>query len=192
MALSRSRAVTLIVALAALTSNTLSALLFHQLPDDPYHLASTFGWYLHFANLLSIFGLIGALRLAFSTADTQGFAGGRFPTGGPESLEEIAREWSPQGCLKIVWLAQLTFAAGLVAATILQFVGALCVREYAKLLWMKDAGDGIVLMIEELGDDDEVRETSIWYRDSFEERSPIQAEFKDARESMDEKSRPLV
>lgn len=135
---------------------------------------------------------LASSQLAFSTADTQGFAGGRFPTGGPESLEEIAREWSPQGCLKIVWLAQLTFAAGLVAATILQFVGALCVREYAKLLWMKDAGDGIVLMIEELGDDDEVRETSIWYRDSFEERSPIQAEFKDARESMDEKSRPLV
>jgi len=35
-------------------------------------------------------------------------------------------------------LAQVTLAVGVVAATLLQFVGALCVREYAKALWMKE------------------------------------------------------
>lgn len=63
--LSRARAITLLVALATLTSNTLSSLLFAQLPDDPYHLARTFGWYLHFANVGSVFGFIGALRVSF-------------------------------------------------------------------------------------------------------------------------------
>ncbi|PVH86331.1 hypothetical protein DL98DRAFT_510942 [Cadophora sp. DSE1049] len=61
-----NRTITLIVALATLTSNVLSALFFYQLPDDPYHLASNFGWYLHFANLLSVFGFIGALRVCLS------------------------------------------------------------------------------------------------------------------------------
>jgi Co/Zn/Cd efflux system component len=58
-----NRTITLVVAVATLTSNVLSSLLFHQLPDDPYHLASNFSWYLHFANVLSVFGFIGALRV---------------------------------------------------------------------------------------------------------------------------------
>ncbi len=58
-----TRTVTLVVAISTLTSNALSSVLFSQLPDDPYHLASKFGWYLHFANLLSVFGFIGALRV---------------------------------------------------------------------------------------------------------------------------------
>ncbi|KAF4626174.1 hypothetical protein G7Y89_g11984 [Cudoniella acicularis] len=62
MALTKARTITLVVAVATLTSNTLSSILFHQLPDDPYHLASNFGFYLHFANILSVFGFIGALR----------------------------------------------------------------------------------------------------------------------------------
>jgi hypothetical protein len=37
-----------------------------------------------------------------------------------------------------VYLAQFALAAGVIAATLLQFVGALCVREYAKALWMKE------------------------------------------------------
>ncbi len=53
------------VAVATLTSNSLSSILFHQLPDDPYHLANNFSWYLHFANVLSVFGFIGALRVRF-------------------------------------------------------------------------------------------------------------------------------
>ena len=58
------RTITLVVAIATLTSNILSLVLFHQLPDDPYHLASNFGWYLHFANVLSVFGFIGAVRVS--------------------------------------------------------------------------------------------------------------------------------
>jgi hypothetical protein len=58
-----TRTVTLVVAIATLTSNALSSALFSQLPDDPYHLASKFGWYLHLANVLSVFGFIGALRV---------------------------------------------------------------------------------------------------------------------------------
>jgi len=41
----------------------------------------------------------------------------------------------------MVYLAQITLAASVVAATLLQFVGALCVREYAKSLWMREIRD---------------------------------------------------
>ena len=58
-----NRAITLVVAIATLTSNVLSSILFAQLPDDTYHLASNFSWYLHFANVLSVFGFIGALKV---------------------------------------------------------------------------------------------------------------------------------
>lgn len=60
-----SRTITLLVTLTSITSNTLSSLLFHNLPDDPYRLASSFGWYLHFANILSVIGLVGAIRVSF-------------------------------------------------------------------------------------------------------------------------------
>jgi hypothetical protein len=53
-----------VVALSTLSSNVLSSVLFSQLPDDPYHLAGNFGWYLHFANILSLFGFIGSLRVS--------------------------------------------------------------------------------------------------------------------------------
>jgi hypothetical protein len=58
-----NRTITLVVAIATLTSNGLTSLLFAQLPDDTYHLASNFSWYLRFANILSIFGFIGAVRV---------------------------------------------------------------------------------------------------------------------------------
>jgi len=59
--------------------------------------------------------------------------------------------------VRIVRLAQLTMAAGIVAATLLQFVGALCVREYAKSLWRREGNgdwDGNVVLVreEELGE----------------------------------------
>jgi hypothetical protein len=41
-------------------------------------------------------------------------------------------------------------AAGVVAATLLQFVGALCVREYARGLFLKEMlAEGRVMMAEE-------------------------------------------
>lgn len=59
----RNRAITLVVAIATLMSNVLSSVLVSQLPDDPFHLARNLGWYLHFANILSVFGFIGAVRV---------------------------------------------------------------------------------------------------------------------------------
>ena len=43
-----------------------------------------------------------------------------------------------EGCKRIVTLAQFTLAAGLFAATLLQFVGALYVREYARGIWIEE------------------------------------------------------
>ena len=40
--------------------------------------------------------------------------------------------------MRIVTLAQWTLAAGVVAGTLLQFVGALYVRGFAKALWVKE------------------------------------------------------
>jgi hypothetical protein len=53
-------------------------------------------------------------------------------------LQGIAAEWSVDGCKRIVTLAQFTLAAGCFAATLLQFVGALYVREYAKSIWIRE------------------------------------------------------
>ncbi|KAH6674674.1 hypothetical protein B0J14DRAFT_19700 [Halenospora varia] len=198
MTLSRSRTITLAVAIATLASNTLSSILFLHLPDDPLHLASNFGWYLHFANILSVFGCIGAMRKhALSIAifanylllDTILFAIPRFliltlintlttticsPSSSlspslyqsfssstssstylsstlpnldsspiePNFFSQYTRSWTPEGCERIVWLAQLTMAAGVVAATLLQFVGALSVREYGRNC-IYDEGDEV-------------------------------------------------
>jgi hypothetical protein len=43
----------------------------------------------------------------------------------------------------MVALAQLTMAAGVVAVALLQFVGALAVREYAKALWLREMREEI-------------------------------------------------
>ena len=40
--------------------------------------------------------------------------------------------------MRIVGLAQWTLAAGVIAGTLLQFVGALYVREYARGLWVRE------------------------------------------------------
>ncbi|TAQ85969.1 hypothetical protein B7494_g5709 [Chlorociboria aeruginascens] len=174
----RSRTTALVVAIASLLSNTLSAVLFHHLPDDPYHLASKFRFYLHFANILSVFGFVGALREhAISIAIFANYLildtilcsiprflvlallqhvspslcatpAAQFSAPTPEihtplsaSLGDISQNWSEESCMRIVYLAQLTLGAGVVAATLLQFVGALCVREYAKGLWVKEIQD---------------------------------------------------
>jgi hypothetical protein len=41
-------------------------------------------------------------------------------------------------CHAMLRMVQLTLAAGALVATILQFVGALCVRDYARTLWIKE------------------------------------------------------
>ncbi|TVY33214.1 hypothetical protein LSUB1_G008370 [Lachnellula subtilissima] len=193
MGLARSRTVTLTVALATLTSNILSSLLFAQLPDDPYHLASNFGLYLHFANILSVFGFIGALRqhaLSISffstyllldtilcavprllllsllhplsttfctpssvpsyatplifTAQTPPSPSPQKPSISTSAFQQepfdtsITWKWTEEDCYRVVGLAQLALAAGVVAACCLQGVGALCVREYARMLWREE------------------------------------------------------
>ena len=40
--------------------------------------------------------------------------------------------------MRIVGLAQWTLAAGVIAGTLLQFVGALYVRQYARGLWVRE------------------------------------------------------
>ncbi|TVY39791.1 hypothetical protein LOCC1_G006885 [Lachnellula occidentalis] len=190
MGLARSRTVTLTVALATLTSNILSSLLFAQLPDDPYHLASNFTVYLHFANILSVFGFIGALRQhalsisLFSTyllldtilsalprllllsllhplsttfcttpSSTPSYATPLIftaqtpPSTSTTSTSALQQEpfdtnitwkWSEEDCYRVVGLAQLALAAGVVAACCLQGVGALWVRDYARMLWREE------------------------------------------------------
>ncbi|KAI9845719.1 MAG: hypothetical protein M1837_004552 [Sclerophora amabilis] len=65
MAASRSRyarRVVIILSAIAVVSNSLTAYLFHQLPDDPYHLALNFSAYSHFASVLSILGFVGTIK----------------------------------------------------------------------------------------------------------------------------------
>ncbi|KAG4429121.1 hypothetical protein IFR05_015398, partial [Cadophora sp. M221] len=201
---SGTRTITLTVALATLTSNILSALFFYQLPDDPYHLASNFGWYLHFANLLSVFGFIGALRqhapsvaifanylildtllstiprflilltiTSFSSSicqpsntlnptflsqpnnqlpsltspnsniNTNPFTSEDIlyalaPIRAPHSEYLSQSDFTPESCMRTVYLGQLMLGAGVVVATVLQLVGALCVRGYARVLWVRE------------------------------------------------------
>ncbi len=68
--------------------------------------------------------------------------------------------WSEDGCHRIVKLAQWTLTAGVVAATLLQFVGALCVREYGHALARRDDakalledGEGGVVVMSEGGEE---------------------------------------
>jgi hypothetical protein len=63
-------------------------------------------------------------------------------------LSSISQDWTPQGCVRIVYLAQLTLAAGVIAAALLQFTGALCVREYAKALWRREIHEESCLVVE--------------------------------------------
>jgi hypothetical protein len=58
-----------------------------------------------------------------------------YPTG---QWDSFSSSWSADGCMRIVTLAQWTLAAGVVAGTLLQFVGALYVREYARGLWARE------------------------------------------------------
>ncbi|CZS98220.1 uncharacterized protein RCO7_08918 [Rhynchosporium graminicola] len=184
---SGTRTVTLIVALATLTSNILSAVFFYQLPEDPYHLAGNFGWYLHVANLLSVFGFIGALRqhapsvaifanyllldtllssiprffilltiTSFSSSICAPFSAlnpsslpsssnsilyALTPHHAPHSEYLTQSEFTPESCTQTVFLGQLMLGAGVVAATVLQLAGALCVRGYARVLWVREVRD---------------------------------------------------
>ncbi|APA10886.1 hypothetical protein sscle_07g056560 [Sclerotinia sclerotiorum 1980 UF-70] len=206
-----TRSTTLLIAFLSLTSNTLSSIFVHQLPDDPFHLAANYGMYLHFANVMSVFGVIGGFRkhalsiLCFSTyllLDTllstiprlllltllsnsssilcapssttsldfttqipshtnsqelslatysisshipasshiAGFADFMGKTGGEDG-------WTEKGCKRIMYLGYVTLMGGVMVAMGLQVLGALCVRDYARGLFVAErneleSGDG--------------------------------------------------
>ncbi|KAI9676161.1 MAG: hypothetical protein M1817_000906 [Caeruleum heppii] len=62
MAMRRSRAVAIILSALSVISTAVLAYLFRQLPDDTYHLALACAAYSYFGSLLSVFGLLGAIR----------------------------------------------------------------------------------------------------------------------------------
>lgn len=188
MSLSRLRTISLLIAAATLSSNALSSLVFHQLPDDPYHIAANFSSYLYFANLVSVLGLIGSfcqhalsvsifsnylmldtilcaipriLILSMASSISNSYcAPPDITTSSSADIPLIGRDYSHmeigehhhqeismgggiwlenQQCTRIVFLAQTALSAGIVAATLLQFVGALQVREFGRRLAVKEA-----------------------------------------------------
>ncbi|KAJ8068933.1 hypothetical protein OCU04_002615 [Sclerotinia nivalis] len=200
-----TRSTTLLIALLSLTSNTLSSIFVHQLPDDPFHLAANYGMYLHFANVMSVFGVIGGLRkhplsiFCFSTyllldtllstiprlllltllsnsssilctpssttsldfttqipshtnsqelslatysisshipasSHVAGFADFMGKTGGEDG-------WTEKGCERIMYLGYVTLMGGVMVAMGLQVLGALCVRDYARGLFVAERNE---------------------------------------------------
>lgn len=189
MSLSRLRTISLLIAAATLSSNALSSLLFHQLPDDPYHISANFSSYLYFANLVSVLGLLGAFCqhalsvsifsnylildtilcaipriLILSMLSNIGSSYCVSPDAtAVSSLEKDYNQreighgeqevsmgggiWlESQQCTSIMFLAQAALSVGVIAATLLQFVGALQVREFGRRLAAK-AGSAVGGMI---------------------------------------------
>jgi len=181
MAFTKLRIVTALIASATLAANIFESLLFHRLPDDPYHLATNFSVYLHFANILSVFGLVGALTehgpsIAFFASylilDTvvcaiprflvftllsnlsNAFCTGETATIKHDSLREhtigddpfpshpkaaqTEYVWNEKQCVDAVWLLQMAMFASVLAATLMQFMGALQVRVYANRLLIRE------------------------------------------------------
>ncbi|KAF7935594.1 hypothetical protein EAE99_002574 [Botrytis elliptica] len=203
--LTSSRSTTLLIAFLSLTSNTLSSIFFHQLPEEPFHLAVNYGLYLHFANVMSVFGVIGALRkhslsiLCFSnyllldtllsaiprlllltllsnsssilctpsSTTSLDFSTVTQPPSLSQNTQEISLAsytistsipasshiasfadfvgrtggddgWTESGCKKIITLGYITLIAGVMAAMGLQVLGALCVRDYARGLFVNE------------------------------------------------------
>ncbi|ATZ52453.1 hypothetical protein BCIN_08g01720 [Botrytis cinerea B05.10] len=203
--LTSSRSTTLLIAFLSLTSNTLSSIFFHQLPDEPFHLAVNYGLYLHFANVMSVFGVIGALRkhslsiLCFSnyllldtllsaiprlllltllsnsssilctpsSTTSLDFATVTQPPPLSQDSQEISLAsysistsipasshmasfadfvgntggddgWTESGCKRIITLGYITLIAGVMVAMGLQVLGALCVRDYARVLFVNE------------------------------------------------------
>jgi len=186
------RIITALIASATLATNIFESILFHRLPDDPYHLATNFSVYLHFANVLSVFGLVGALTqhgpsiaffstyliidtiicavprfLVFTVLSnlTNAFCTGEaatithgplrehsvgddpFPKG--PKADKTEHVWSEKQCVDAVWLLQMAMFASVLAATLLQFMGALQVRVYANRLILRDRMHDVMRNVEE-------------------------------------------
>ncbi|RDW66881.1 hypothetical protein BP5796_09630 [Coleophoma crateriformis] len=214
------RTITILVSLTTLITNILSLLLCYQfqIPTNsttPWEerggdsdggeygraIARHFAFYLHFANVLSVFGVFGAvvehalsvaifsnyllldtilcsiprflllfvlhnvsstLCLAPSNPDTSTppsaphnthvyqsprsaavtdplISQSMFtPSLGGSWAPSSSSTWNESSCSRVLLLVQLTMVAAVVAGTLLQFVGALQVREFARCLWRED------------------------------------------------------
>ena len=66
-------------------------------------------------------------------------------------LEDLAATWTPEGCEKIVKLAQVTLVAAVVAAMVLQVLGAVRVKMYARRLGREEMTERSVAVEVELG-----------------------------------------
>jgi len=160
MVLRGSRTVALITAIATLISNIVTSILFKYLPVNPYHLTSNYTIYLHLANVLSVFGIVGAFKqhaLSISifsnyvTIDTFLSLIPRFllitylPSLGPTTCSDanyqspsLTISVTPQTCLYLLTIVDATLYAYALAATILQIIGAVHVRHYANLLFLSE------------------------------------------------------
>lgn len=92
---------------------------------------------------------------------------------GVEPLSEISMGggiWlERKQCSRVVFFAQAALCAGVVAATLLQFVGALQVREYGNRLAAMEVRESDVVIVRE-GEDTDVEEKEYGYRESEFER----------------------
>lgn len=52
--------------------------------------------------------------------------------------------------MRTVYLGQLMLGAGVVVATVLQLVGAMCVRGYARVLWVRELREEEAMMEREM------------------------------------------
>jgi hypothetical protein len=93
-----------------------------------------------------------------------------------QSWEAFTASWTPEGCVKTVYLAQIALGASVMAATLLQFVGALCVREYARCLWVREMREeewvraAMVRGEEGMGEGSSMMETGEEFVESEEEK----------------------
>merc|ERR1711977_391296 len=60
------------------------------------------------------------------------------PVRSPHSEYLSQSDFTPECCMRTVYLGQLMLGAGVVVATVLQLVGAMCVRGYARVLWVRE------------------------------------------------------
>ncbi|PVH86332.1 hypothetical protein DL98DRAFT_11957 [Cadophora sp. DSE1049] len=68
------------------------------------------------------------------------------PMRSPHSEYLSQSDFTPESCMRTVYLGQLMLGAGVVVATVLQLVGAMCVRGYARVLWVREMREEEMLL----------------------------------------------
>jgi len=126
--------------------------------------------------------MLSNISTGFCIPDNSGLKqqDGRTSTG-TQGIEIDGGIWLERDqCSHVLLLAQAAMSAGVVAATLLQFIGALQVREYAKRLAAKEAWEGDISRDHD-DDDLDAEEKEYAYRDEYADcergrgRSEVQA-----------------